>query len=160
MQKDCILNTDIRRTCGLLSTSEMEKLIQQAHAAIVDYLPAAAPYGGSWAASIVVADNPAVQQLNQQFRGQDKPTNVLSFPAEDTTEDGLTYLGDIIIAADIIVAEAVAEGKPLEYHLQHMVVHGILHLMGYDHQTPDQATEMEALEIHILQQLGISNPYV
>lgn len=113
-----------------------------------------------WACSLVVADNAVVQRLNQQFRQQDKPTNVLSFPAEDIEEDGRIYVGDIIIAADVIDAEAAAQGKALEYHLQHMAVHGILHLMGYDHQTPEQAQEMESLEIKILQQLEIPNPYV
>lgn len=101
--------------------------------------------------------------LNDQYRHKDKPTNVLSFPFEVPQEiaDALgdAYLGDLAICAEVVRQEAEGQGKPLEAHWAHMVVHGLLHLQGYDHITDDQAAEMEALEIQILADLGFANPY-
>ncbi len=101
--------------------------------------------------------------LNEQYRHKDKPTNVLSFPFEVPQEIaealGDAYLGDLVICAEVVRKEAKEQHKPLEAHWAHMVVHGLLHLQGYDHITDDQAAEMEALEIQILADLGFANPY-
>lgn len=99
------------------------------------------------------------QSLNHQYRGKDKPTNVLSFPFE--VPEGLTLplLGDLVICADVVSAEAAEQAKPLHAHWAHMVVHGCLHLLGYDHIDDAEAEEMESLEICILNTLGIDDPY-
>lgn len=109
--------------------------------------------------SLRLVDREESQQLNSQFRHQDKPTNVLSFPAELPPEIGLLLLGDIAICAPLVEKEASEQGKSLESHWAHLSVHGILHLLGYDHQDETGANEMESLEIEILEELGFSNPY-
>ncbi|MDR3440422.1 rRNA maturation RNase YbeY [Telmatospirillum sp.] len=114
--------------------------------------------------SLVLADNAMVQELNRQYRGQDKPTNVLSFAALDDEddvlpEDGPLLLGDVILAFETTAAEARTEDKALADHLAHLVVHGVLHLLGYDHLEEDEAEEMEAAERSILAGLGIADPY-
>ncbi len=113
--------------------------------------------------SLRLASNDEVQALNKQFRGQDKATNVLSFGMED---DGLDWppdeprpLGDVILAFGVVEKEAADFGKKIESHLTHLVVHGVLHLAGYDHEDAETANDMEALEIQILAGLGIENPY-
>ncbi len=113
--------------------------------------------------SLRLASNDEVQALNKQFRGQDKATNVLSFGMED---DGLDWppdeprpLGDVILAFGVVQKEAADFGKKIESHLTHLVVHGVLHLAGYDHEDAETANDMEALEIQILAGLGIENPY-
>lgn len=95
------------------------------------------------------------QQLNFEFRGKDQPTNVLSF-AYDELEN---YLGDIVICMPVVESEANEQNKSFLHHLQHMIAHGVLHLLGYDHEQDDEAEQMEALEQAILVQFGIDNPY-
>lgn len=114
--------------------------------------------------SIVLADDAEVQRLNRDFRGQDKPTNVLSFAALDDDEapqpeDGPLVLGDVILAYQTTASEAARDGKTLVRHLSHLVVHGVLHLLGYDHMEDDEADEMERLETAVLGALGIPDPY-
>lgn len=104
--------------------------------------------------SLIFADNDFVQKLNRDWRGQDKPTNVLSFPQNEAM-----LLGDIILAYETVQREAKEQGKRLEDHAIHLIVHGLLHLLGYDHIDDLDAKNMENLEIHILQTLGIKNPY-
>lgn len=99
------------------------------------------------------------QQLNSQYRGKDKPTNVLSFPFEAVPGIPLPLIGDLIVCADVVKTEAQQQHKPLMAHWAHMIVHGTLHLLGYDHIEESEAEQMEALEIKIMAQLGIANPY-
>lgn len=106
--------------------------------------------------ALLLADDAAIQELNAQFRNKDRPTNVLSFPAPPNPEK---HLGDVALALGVCAREAAEQGKPLAHHLQHMVVHGVLHLLGYDHMSEDEAEAMESLERVILADLGIPDPY-
>ena len=110
--------------------------------------------------AILLADDEALQRLNADHRGQDKPTNVISFPAAapgETPIDG--HYGDIAIALETVLAEARAAELPPANHLAHMVVHGVLHLAGYDHVQDDEAEVMEAMEVRALKRIGIQDPY-
>lgn len=111
--------------------------------------------------SIRIIDEKEMQALNFEYRKKHKATNVLSFPAHMPEGFALPVplLGDIVICAPVIVAEAKAQGKTLEAHWVHMLLHGILHLLGFDHQTDKQAEVMEKKEVEILSQLGFSDPY-
>jgi probable rRNA maturation factor len=99
------------------------------------------------------------QQLNSQYRNKDKPTNVLSFPFELPAGVELNLLGDLVVCADVVAAEALSQNKPLMAHWAHMIIHGCLHLLGYDHINDDDAKAMESLEIKLLNTLAIENPY-
>jgi probable rRNA maturation factor len=108
--------------------------------------------------SLLLGDDASVAELNQQFRNKAGPTNVLSFPpAPGTSEPG--FLGDIALAAETIVEQAQFQGKKFEHHAAHLVVHGFLHLIGYDHEKPADAEIMERREREILISLGIEDPY-
>lgn len=98
--------------------------------------------------------------LNQRFRGREGPTNVLSFPADLPTALDYDLLGDIAICAPLVETEARDQGKPVRHHWAHLTVHGVLHLLGYDHQSEFEAQAMERLEIAILEQLNVPNPYI
>lgn len=111
--------------------------------------------------SVVFTDDASIKLLNAQWRDKDKATNVLSFPAfpvKAGSQPG-PMLGDIVIAYETVAREAADEGKPVNNHLTHLVVHGFLHLLGYDHETDVEAEEMERLEREILHALAISDPY-
>lgn len=110
--------------------------------------------------TIRIVEQAESQQLNYQYRNKDKPTNVLSFPFEVPESIELNLLGDLVICSDIVEQEAKAQSKPLNAHWAHMVIHGCLHLLGYDHIKEDEAQEMEAREIDILSKLGFNNPYL
>jgi probable rRNA maturation factor len=142
---------DEDRWCGL---GDVEAIVQAA-ADVVAAWPEL--LDGPATVSIALSSDDEVTALNAQFRGKAKPTNVLSFPAGDGTPEG--FLGDIILAQETVMQEAAGQGTPLNHHVQHLVVHGILHLLGYDHETPGEAERMEALEIRILETLGVANPY-
>lgn len=118
---------------------------------------AAVEEGKAGEIALMLGDDAAVAELNKQFRGKTGATNVLSFPPAFGGED--TFLGDIILAAETVAAEAEFQGKRFEDHATHLVVHGFLHLLGYDHEAPDQAEKMEARERIILAKLGIADPY-
>jgi len=110
--------------------------------------------------SLLLSDDAAVQELNRAWRGKDKPTNVLSFPApEQPGVPGPRHLGDIVLAYETVVREAADEGKSLHDHATHLIVHGTLHLLGYDHELEVEAEIMEGLEIEALARLGVANPY-
>ena len=109
--------------------------------------------------TIRIVEEDESQMLNHQYRGKDKPTNVLSFAFEAPPGVEINLLGDLIICANVVKNEAIEQQKPLIAHWAHMVTHGCLHLLGYDHISNDDAQEMECIEIDILQQQGIKNPY-
>lgn len=117
--------------------------------------------------SVVLCDDKFIQQLNKEYRGKDKATNVLSFPqlGDDIMDPSSpemameSSLGDIIVSYDTIALEAEDQEKTLEDHFKHMCVHGMLHLLGYDHIDNEEAEEMESLEVEILSLMGIKNPY-
>lgn len=109
--------------------------------------------------TIRIVDNQEIASLNSEYRNKQGPTNVLSFPADLPEEVELPLLGDIIISAPKVAEEATQQQKPLEAHWAHMVVHGTLHLIGYDHIEPEEADIMEALETKILLEQGFSAPY-
>lgn len=98
-------------------------------------------------------------RLNRQYRGRDGATNVLSFPAPPLPDGGRPLLGDLAIAAPVVVREAVAQGTPARAHWAHLTIHGCLHLLGYDHQNESEAHEMEARERELLAELGYPDPY-
>ncbi|GLQ05205.1 endoribonuclease YbeY [Sneathiella chinensis] len=119
--------------------------------------------------SILLTDDPQIQDLNREYRGKDKPTNVLSFPdthlSAETLEEAVRFdeplfLGDIAIARSTVEAEAKEQGKSLDDHFCHLLVHGMLHLLGFDHIEDDEAEEMEGLEVEILAKMNIDNPYL
>ncbi len=111
-------------------------------------------------ASVMLTDDAHIQELNRTWRAKDKPTNVLSFPApEPPGATGPRHLGDIALAYETLVRESEDESKELAHHFAHLIVHGVLHLLGYDHEANDEAEAMEALEIEALARLGIANPY-
>jgi probable rRNA maturation factor len=115
--------------------------------------PSPSPQGGG-ELSLVFTDDAGMRRLNAKWRGKDKPTNVLSFPQKR----GL-LLGDVILAAETVAREAALASKPLEDHMAHLIIHGFLHLLGYDHQAEAEAAKMEQLERVALETLGISDPY-
>lgn len=114
--------------------------------------------------SVVLANDDLIQVLNREYRGMDKATNVLSFAQMDSDfpvpEEEAYHIGDIILSYQTIDREAREQGKFFKDHFTHMVVHGTLHLLGYDHQNDDEATHMETLEIRILEKMNIQNPYM
>src|ERR1700761_5263474 len=124
--------------------------------AVVQAAATASPTGTELA--IVLTDDSAIRQLNRLWRGIDAATNVLSFPTKQTANEP-AHLGDIVLAYDTIAREASAEGKPFAHHLAHLVVHGFLHLIGYDHDNDLDADAMEQTERKILRRLNIPDPY-
>lgn len=118
--------------------------------------------------SIILTNNDAIQKINLQYLGKDKATNVLSFPAQDIImnklddlkiQDGFLSIGDIIFAYKVVDDEAKRDGKTFQDHFTHLLIHGLLHLLGYDHQEDQDASQMESLEVEILSSFGIKSPY-
>lgn len=129
------------------------RLIERAVAAAL----ASLDRGGELTVRIVDADE--AQALNRRYRGIDRPTNVLSFAAEGLDEIAPDFLGDIVLCAPLVASEAAAQGKAADAHWTHLLVHGVLHLLGFDHADEDEAAAMEALECRVLSSLGLPDPY-
>jgi probable rRNA maturation factor len=109
--------------------------------------------------TVRIVDEAEITALNRQYRGKDGPTNVLSFPYEEIPGIAAGLLGDVVICAPVVAAESVAQDKPLEAHWAHMVIHGVLHLLGYDHHKEGEASRMESTEVELLADLGYASPY-
>ena len=118
------------------------------------------PEGDEVEMTVRIVDEAESHELNLTYRGKDRPTNVLSFPFECPDEVELPLLGDLVICRQVVEREAAEQEKPLMAHWAHMVVHGSLHLLGYDHIEDDEAEEMESLETQIMQGLGFDDPYL
>ncbi|MGD9538986.1 MAG: rRNA maturation RNase YbeY [Alphaproteobacteria bacterium] len=125
------------------------------------------PAGRRAELALMFVDEVAMTALNREWRGKDRPTNVLAFAAQEAAgarapappEAGPLLLGDVVLSYETIAREAEAASKPLADHLSHLIIHGVLHLLGYDHQRPREARAMETLEVQALKTLGIDNPY-
>lgn len=130
-----------------------EQIVQWATAAVQ-------PEGEEVEMTVRIVDESESHDLNLTYRGKDRPTNVLSFPFECPDEVELPLLGDLVICHQVVEREAAEQEKPLMAHWAHMVVHGCLHLLGYDHIEDDEAEEMESLETQIMQGLGFDDPYL
>ena len=142
--------------CALTGLEEL------ARTAVTSALAGASRNGTPCQVALLFTDDDAIAQINAEWRGKDKPTNVLSFPTPDDMPlpaGEARPLGDIVLAHGVIAREAAEQGKTLRDHTTHLIVHGTLHLLGYDHESDDEADEMEALETRILKGLGISDPY-
>ncbi|HHF0498064.1 TPA: rRNA maturation RNase YbeY [Haemophilus influenzae] len=118
------------------------------------------PEGNEVEMTVRIVDEAESHELNLTYRGKDRPTNVLSFPFECPDEVELPLLGDLVICRQVVEREVSEQEKPLMAHWAHMVVHGSLHLLGYDHIEDDEAEEMESLETQIMQGLGFDDPYL
>jgi probable rRNA maturation factor len=118
--------------------------------------------GGAWSnvLSVRVVGAARSRSLNAHYRHKDRPTNVLSFSGAGMSPDGLNFLGELVICAPVVAHEAYTGGKSPESHWAHMTVHGVLHLLGFDHERDAEARKMAAREIQILDRLGFSDPYV
>jgi probable rRNA maturation factor len=142
--------------------SALSGLERHAHAAVEAALAGSGSGNADCDVAVLFTDDDAIAAINAEWRGQDKPTNVLSFPTPadlPIPQGEARPLGDIVLAHGVIAREAIEQGKTLRDHTVHLIVHGTLHLLGFDHETDDEALEMEALETSILKGLGISDPY-
>lgn len=149
------IDVDLIHDAGVWNDLDEIETLVEAAAAEVAVEPRLAV--GKVGVSVVLSDDASVAGLNAQFRSKPKPTNVLSFPPGPGAPAG--HLGDIVLASETIVREADEQDVPVEHHLQHLVVHGLLHLLGFQHEADKAAEDMEKLEIQILARLGVANPY-
>jgi len=145
-----VIDVEVEDAAWTAALPDAEELVRVAAAAA---LAQEDPAGD---VTVLLTDDASVRELNAQFRGKDSATNVLSFPAPTNPED---HLGDVALAYGVCVREAAEQGKPLGHHLQHLTVHGVLHLLGHDHIGDDEAEAMEGLERAVLAGLGIPDPY-
>lgn len=145
------LTVSVQRGSGAGAAPEKAELVRWARAA----------WRRSAAAEVAIrlVGESESRQLNSHYRHNNRPTNVLSFPLDVPAEHGGAILGDLAICAPVVRSEAETQGKPVQAHWAHMVVHGMLHLQGYDHERPDEAETMEQLEREILAGLGYADPY-
>lgn len=145
---------DLQITCEQESGLPTAEQIEQWATAAVQ------PQSDEVEMTVRIVDEAESHALNLNYRGKDRPTNVLSFPFECPDEVELPLLGDLVICRQVVEREAQEQEKPLMAHWAHMVVHGSLHLLGYDHIEDDEAEEMESLETQIMTRLGFADPYL
>lgn len=143
---------------GWASDAELDAIVARVLAAATDELRLS---GGPTELSLLFTDDAHIRALNRDWRRKDKATNVLSFPAfPDASADAIPpMLGDIAIAHETVAREAGLDAKPFDHHLTHLILHGLLHLLGYDHEEEGEAEEMEAVERRVLAALAIPDPY-
>lgn len=154
------LDIDLLVEAGTWPDEEvLQHLVERAAGATFAEIGAA--WSGTSELSVVFSNDDSIRELNAGWRGKDKPTNVLSFPAFPISGGGSLppMLGDIVLAAETVSREAELEQKSIENHISHLVIHGLLHLLGYDHETDAEAEEMEAAERAALARLAIPDPY-
>ncbi len=145
---------------GWNAIEDLEASVHQAAAAVADLAVVADQLPAS--ACVAFTSDAAVRTLNRTYRAKDKPTNVLSFPSPEPIEleaGAVDFIGDIVLARETVFREAQEQGVPPRHHTQHLVVHGLLHLLGYDHETDADAETMEALEVAALAAIGVPDPY-
>ena len=149
-----MIDVEVEDDAWAAALPQAATLCRTAAEAVLNHLPGRS--GAPESLAVLLTDDAEVAALNEEFRGKAGPTNVLSFPAAENPEG---HLGDIALAFGVCAREAKEQGKPLAAHLQHLVAHGVLHLLGYDHIIEAEAEEMEGLERAILAGLGIPDPY-
>lgn len=158
MSLDLDLRAQSRRWQAVGNLASLRAVISEALAAGLAVAPRKPMAGAEL--SLLLTDDKRIRTVNRDWRGFDKATNVLSFPAAPPERISASpLLGDIVIAFETVEGEARAEGKDIADHLRHLVIHGLLHLLGEDHETDDEARRMEALEVEALASLGIADPY-
>lgn len=145
---------DLQIACQAENLPSQEQFVQWVELALANRTEFESPE-----LTIRIVEVAESQQLNHEYRGKDKPTNVLSFPFEAPPQVPLPLLGDLVICAQVVADEAQQQQKQLHHHWAHMVIHGCLHLSGYDHIEEAEAQEMEAIETEILATLNIADPY-
>ncbi len=151
------LSLDMQSVAWADLLTDAEAQLQRAIDAVMVRL---VPHHDSVEVSVVLTDDATMQHLNKTYRGQEKPTNVLSFPSGMTLNgDAPVLLGDLVLTHETIAREAAQQGKSFLHHTLHLAVHGVLHLLAFDHETDADASDMEALEVSILADLGVNNPY-
>lgn len=156
-QRSCLV-VDVIRESG--DWGELDRFSSAARAVADAITAELGP--GECSACVALCSDAQVAELNGTYRGKPTPTNVLSFAAGGQRPDadsGRRFLGDVLLARETLVREATESGVPVEHHFQHLVAHGLLHVLGYDHQTDAQAEDMEALEVRVLARVGVPNPY-
>ena len=151
-----MIEVEVEDEAWTAALPDAEPLARQAAGAALSRRAVSDAAGGETTLVVLLTSDAVVQDLNARFRGRDAATNVLSFPAAGTA---LPYLGDVALAHGVCAREAQDQGKPLAHHLTHLVVHGVLHLLGWDHAADTEAEEMEAAERAILAALGVPDPY-
>lgn len=147
------ITLDLQLACDNTALPTVEQLKQWLEAAIL-------PFQADAEVTVRIVSKEESQQLNHQYRGKDYPTNVLSFPFQCPPGIELALLGDLVICAAVVETEAAEQAKTITAHWAHMIVHGCLHLLGFDHINDTDAEQMESEEVTILQQLGFANPYL
>ena len=146
------INIEIQRVCSLKSIPSDEKFQLWSEAVLKERIT-------TTELNIRIVEEHEIAELNKRYRGKNKSTNVLSFPFDAVTPDPMPILGDLVICAPLVAREAQEQSKEIESHWAHLVVHGILHLLGYDHETVDDTKIMETLESEILTKMNYPAPY-
>lgn len=147
-----MITLDLQLACDFDNLPSFEQFELWANSVLAELKPDAE-------LTIRISESAESQQLNHEYRGKNKPTNVLSFPFDAPPGIELPLIGDLIICPDIVKAESIEQEKTFHDHFAHMVIHGCLHLLGYDHIDDEDALEMETLEKNVLAKLDISDPY-